>query len=84
MIYYNGAARPVFVDDRVELYGPEFLEAQRAAAAGDDWRTLFEEWAIGQTLLHEDEVLVPRLMEDGWMICVQDDEFLILRPECAP
>ncbi len=83
MIYYEGSARRVFVDDRVELYGPDFLAGHRAAAAGDDWRDLFSEWEIEQVLLHEDEVLVPRLEEDGWVACSAEESFLILRQTCT-
>jgi hypothetical protein len=84
IIYYEGSARQVFVDDRVELYGSEFLAAQRAASAGDEWRALFAEWDIAQVLLHEDEVLVRRLVDDGWTACEADDEFLVLKPVCGP
>lgn len=82
IIYYAGSARPVFVDDRVELYGPEFLDDYLAVNRGDEWRDTFAAWDIEQALLHEDAVLVPRLEDDGWMRCGVADGFVLLRPAC--
>ncbi len=82
LIYYEGSRRPVFVDDRVELYGPDFLGEYYEAIDGIEWRSLFAARGVQQALLDDEDVLVPRLEEDGWATCATDDGFRILRPSC--
>lgn len=82
MMYLEGSDRPVFVDDRVELYGAGFLEGFYDAIDGIEWRDVFAEWQIEQALLHEDGPLVLRLEDDGWERCSVHEPWLVLRLDC--
>lgn len=82
LIYAESDSFPVFVDDRVELYGAEFLGEYLDAAFGITWTELFEEWEIHQALLEHDSDLIQGLERDGWSTCYADDYFSVLAESC--
>jgi len=80
LIWAEGPARRVYIDDRAELYG-ERMEEFVAVRKGDlDWEPVFERDAIGQVLLPNGTPLIEELGASGWMTVHQDDEFSVLRP----
>ncbi len=82
LIYLERGARPVFIDDRVELYGPDFFTRYDLAVDGRDWRGLFDEFDLDQALVPADSRLLSGLVEAGWEECVADDFFVVMAVRC--
>ncbi len=82
LIYAAADDRRVFVDDRVELYGPDFLGVYLDASFGVTWRELFAEWQLEQALLANASALLTKLVEDGWQVCRADDHFSVVAVDC--
>ena len=80
LIYRAGPTRPVFIDDRAELYGEDLLRQAIDAEAGEDgWRDIFDRYGINQALLTADEGgLQPVLEAAGWSETYRDAHFVVL------
>lgn len=82
-LLYSAEGRRVFIDDRVELYGADFLTRYQRAADGQEWRRLFAEHDIRQALLEVGGPLLDRLGEDGWVACHRDATFVVVAVTCG-
>lgn len=79
LIYALGPARPVFIDDRAELYGAEHMRSMIGARAGQPvWREVFARWGIEQALVRRSDGLAVVLGSEGWNETYSDEEFLVL------
>lgn len=79
LIYRFGGEIPVFVDDRAELYGAAHFRDVMAARSGTPaWREIFRRWSIEQALLRTDDGLVDALVDAGWDVRYEDDDFVVL------
>lgn len=83
LIYADAGDRPVFIDDRVELYGSEFLRRYAGAAEGREWQELFADYGVRQALLSIDSDLRSRLDDAGWVTCYEDDYFVVAAERCS-
>jgi len=80
LIWLDGPDRPVFLDDRAELYGGrigEFVEIRKGNLA---WEPVFARDGIEQVLLRADESLLDDLRASGWASVYQDGQYVVLRP----
>jgi hypothetical protein len=82
LIYLEQGSRPVFIDDRVELYGVDLFTRYSRAAQGIEWRGVFAEFDVQQALLPTGSALVPRLDDAGWGSCYADDYFTVVASHC--
>ena len=82
LIYAAWPDRPVYIDDRAELYGAErFREFVDARDGLPVWRDVFARYDISQALLPADETgLQQVLAAEGWTERYRDDGFLLLAP----
>ena len=80
LIYAAGPTRPVFIDDRAELYGEDLLRRVIDAEAGEArWQDVFDGYGIEQALLVADEGgLHPALVAAGWSETYRDAHFVVL------
>jgi hypothetical protein len=79
LIYRYGTDRPVFIDDRAELYGADHLRSMIQARNGfPGWREVFDEWAIEQVLIRPDNGIATVLEDAGWVTDYEDEEYLVL------
>ncbi len=71
---------PVFIDDRVELYGEGFLtEFINVRSGKTEWAPLFEEYGVAQVLLEKESPLIEILHEaPGWLVVYSDEAFELL------
>jgi hypothetical protein len=79
LIYANGPDRPVYVDDRAELYGEPGFKEFTNAVRGVGYREVFERWGITEALAEKDWPLVVDLVEDGWLEVATEHDFVLLR-----
>ncbi len=81
LIYAQWPDRPVFVDDRAELYGEAFFRRYAAVRFGQvEPGELFEEFGVEEALLRQSDPARLLLADRGWSITYEDDEFLVMRP----
>jgi hypothetical protein len=78
LIYSEWPERMVYIDDRAELYGAEFVDFVRARAGHPVWREVIEEFRIRQALLKIDDPLAQILTVAGWEERYKDDKFVVL------
>lgn len=78
LIYAQGPARQVFVDDRAELYGDRIREFISARNSDPTWRSLFLENGIEQVLLRRSDPLGQLLRARDWRQVFIDDVFILL------
>jgi hypothetical protein len=79
LIYRYGTDRPVFIDDRAELYGADHLRSMIQARNGfPGWQELFDEWEIEQALIRPDNGIATVLADAGWVTDYEDEEYLVL------
>ncbi len=77
-LIYTGR-RQVFIDDRAELYSPNYMRGMISARAGHpSWRETFGAAGIEQALLRADDGLVAVLVDDGWETQYEDEDFVVL------
>ncbi len=81
LIYAFGPERQVFIDDRAELYGEEFMRDMSRARNGTPvWERVFDEWRIEQALVQSEDGLIEALLKAGWQIDYEDERFSVLSP----
>ena len=79
LIFRYGTGRPVFIDDRAELYGAEHLRSMIQSRNGfPEWRDLFSKWQIEQALVKEEDGIAVALRDAGWVTDFEDEVFLVL------
>jgi hypothetical protein len=78
-IYSQKFAEGVYIDDRVELYRDMMEEFVEVRAGREDWRPVFDEWAIEQVLAPAEGPLHRLLVADGWREYFRDEQFVVLR-----
>jgi hypothetical protein len=79
LIYRFDGARPVFVDDRAELFDGDFFRDVLATRSGTPaWRDVFSEWGIDQALIRAEDGLATVLRSEGWHETHADELFVVL------
>jgi hypothetical protein len=69
LIYADWPEREVFIDDRAELYGGEFMRRFVEARNGTpEWQDVFDEYGIRQALVSPDDGLARALAQTGWRV----------------
>lgn len=79
LIWSDGPERPVFIDDRAELYGARMAEFVEVRNGDLDWEPVFQRDGIKQVLLRSDEDLLDDIKEGGWSTIYTDDKYVVLR-----
>lgn len=80
LIYARGPSMKIYVDDRAELYGGEFVARLGRVLAGSPiWVEDSDKWGIRQALLGTDDDLVDSLSLAGWSEVFRDENFVLLR-----
>lgn len=78
-LIYAGRSH-VYIDDRAELYPPDYMRGMISARAGHpSWRDTFGTAGIEQALLRADDGLAAVLVADGWHTEFEDEDFIVLR-----
>lgn len=80
LIYAEGPAFQVYLDDRAELYGDRIVEYADVRDGNIDWMPVFDRDGIEQALLRTDQEMIGDLTEAGWRQVHADDEYVVLRP----
>lgn len=78
LIWAMGPRFPVYIDDRVELYGERIEEFFNVRTRQEDWREVFSRDGIQQALLSVEEPLVEELTREGWTVQFEDEDFIVL------
>lgn len=78
LIYAEWPQRLVYMDDRAELYGDDFVDFVKARAAVPGWDEVFEELDLRQALIKIDDPIGEVLIARGWEERFRDERFLIL------
>lgn len=78
LIWREAPAGGVFIDDRVELFGPRLEEMVELRTGQRDWRPVFARDGVEQALLEVGEPLEASLQSSGWTIRHADDSFVVL------
>jgi hypothetical protein len=73
LIFHSWPEQLVYIDDRAELYGAEFLSDYEDAVEGA-YEELFATYRFDAALTDEDWRLTRRLESDGWELVAVDDE----------
>jgi hypothetical protein len=80
LIFARGPDMRIYVDDRAELYGGNFIGRLGLVLAGSPiWNEDQEKWGIGQALLEAEDGLVQALALSGWSEVFRDGNFVLLR-----
>ncbi|NOY55074.1 MAG: hypothetical protein GXP34_03720 [Actinobacteria bacterium] len=78
LIYAYGPEREVFIDDRAELYGVDFMRELVQTRDGDPiWRNVFQQQNIQQALVHRDSGIGRALDAAGWYRAFEDDTWAL-------
>jgi hypothetical protein len=80
LIYAEWPAREVFIDDRAELYGAEFMrEFVNTRRGAPVWKDVMAKYGIRQVLVESDAGLARALREAGWMVRYEEaDRWMVL------
>lgn len=78
LIWKSGPDRPVYIDDRAELYGERMAEFVEVRDMERDWKPVFARDGIEQALLAADQELVEELRAHGWSTAHEDEQFVVL------
>jgi hypothetical protein len=79
LIFRFGGERKVFIDERNDFYGSEFIDSyQRLMEVQPDWRTVFNRWDFTHALLPSGHPLIPALEESGWRELYRDRTAVLL------
>ncbi|HEY4584603.1 MAG TPA: hypothetical protein VI980_07260 [Acidimicrobiia bacterium] len=81
LIWAEGPARQVYVDDRAELYRDRLAEFVAVRDGDQPFEPVFERDGIEQALLKTSEPLVDDLKAAGWEPVFEDEQYVVLRPE---
>lgn len=79
LIWAQGPARQVFIDDRAELYKAGIEEFVDIRSGRQPWGPVFDEFGIRQALLGADEPMVDWLGANGWETVFSDEDYVVLR-----
>ena len=79
LIYREWPERLVWFDDRAELHGFGRSEQYREAVAGR-YEDVFTEYDFGAALSRVEWPLTRALLDDGWDVVFEDDQFVVLFP----
>lgn len=79
LIYAQWPERKVYIDDRAELYGAQYVAFTDAHRSLPGWDEELERWGIGEALLRVDTALRQTLLAAGWLETYADDDFVVLR-----
>lgn len=78
LIYSLWPSRKVYVDDRAELFGAEFMSRfVRSREGVPIWRDVFAEFAIQQALTRRGDGLSQALATAGWSVSFEDSNWLL-------
>ena len=78
LIYAYWPEREVFIDDRAELYGAEFMREFVHANNGDPvWRNVFERHGIDQALVRRDSGIARALDDARWNVRYEDSTWAL-------
>jgi hypothetical protein len=78
LIYDEWPDRRVYIDDRAELYGDQFVRFVEARAGKPGWQNVFDELGIRQALLKVEDPLGQLLQNSGWRERYRDGDFVLL------
>lgn len=80
LIYAQWPEREVFIDDRAELYGAEFLDVFGETRNGTPaWEQTFDQYEIDEALVRSDDGIVDALRNSGWTFRYQElDGWVVL------
>jgi hypothetical protein len=80
LILQSDGRRAVFVDDRFELYGREFVtQYLRAIEGGDAWPALDAQYRFRLALVRPTSGLARRLQKEGWIAIHADRTAVLLQ-----
>ena len=79
LIWLDGPDRPVYIDDRAELYQERIVEFSAVRNGDRAWEPVFARDGIEQVLLRADESLLDDLRDAGWVSVYQDEEYVVLQ-----
>lgn len=79
LIWLDGPERLVYLDDRAELYGQRMAEFVAVRRLETPWEPVFERDGIEQVLLRADEDLVGELINAGWTVGYEDEDYILLK-----
>ncbi len=79
LIYADWPDRGVYIDDRAELYGAEFMTGARAVISGE-YADAFATWEITGVIAEIGWPLIEVLVGDGWVVSAEDEYFVALTP----
>lgn len=77
LIYADWPNQLVYIDDRAELYGADFIARYHSAIAGNHVEE-FATWGIDGVIAEHDWKLIDVLVKDGWQIRARDEYFVSL------
>jgi len=78
LIYADWPDRPVYIDDRAELYGGEGLATFGDVRSGVGVLNEFAKWGIDQAIVSADWPVVEYLEAIGWKVRYRDDNFVVI------
>jgi len=79
LIFRFGGERKVFIDERNDFYGSEFIDSyQRLMEVQPGWRTVFNRWDFTDALLPSGHPLIPALEDSGWRELYRDRTAVLL------
>jgi hypothetical protein len=79
LIWAEGPARQVFIDDRAELYGERMAEFVAVRDGDEPFEPVFEREGIGQVLLKVTDTVVQDLKSAGWVTVFEDPNYVVLQ-----
>jgi len=78
LIYEQWPDRPVYIDDRAELYGEQMLAFVDTRFGMKPWEEEFERWGIEEALLRPTDPLTQILLANDWIASYRDEDFILL------
>jgi hypothetical protein len=78
LIWNEGPARQVFIDDRAELFQEQTQRFVALRNGRQPWEPVFDDYQIEQALLREGEPMILWLEQAGWNRKFEDAEFVVL------
>lgn len=78
LIYRDWPEDLIYIDDRAELYGADFF-AEHQDARNGTYRDLFQRLQMTEALVRPRWALEDSLLEAGWIVVYQDEDFVVMR-----